>query len=115
MIKRNPALNTIRRLERLEKFLGRPLRETSNIIRMIALLENTPPEWLKGCSKYADLPRVKIKNHPHVVEYGTIPQGEIARRCQWIVENLNGPWHVSETGFRFADDHDALHFRMRWC
>lgn len=99
---------------KLERFFGRPLHETSNIVRMIALLESEPPGWLEGISRYADLPRVKIKDHPHVIPCGLITQSEIARRCQWIIENLSGKWHLSEAGFCFADSNDAVHFRLRW-
>lgn len=98
-----------------EEFFGCRFQQVNKTIRMMALAEpESPPLWLRGKRKWADLPRVSLIEQPHCVSIKHVPHHEIAERVRWICEELHGAWSLSANGLGFENHLEAIHYRLRF-
>lgn len=115
LTKRPPAFQSAGRRppeDRYCPFFGASEARVNLLCRAIRDLAPTPPEWLRTCRSFADLPRVGAVSagaETYPVRHLSI-EG-IAEHASFIVTSLTGTWTLDNAGFHFADERDALHYR----
>ena len=96
-----------------EEFFGRKVCQVNHILIRLAMRDEPPPEWLRGRPALADLPRFAIEPTPHIVpvqrgcDLSILPDQVV-----WIVENIKRGWALTTEGWCFADETEALYFKM---
>ena len=81
-----------------------------------------------GVSSHVEIPEVKLPFHQTIkiydYDFGVLER-ELIRICSWGRANLNDHWNIDPRGFvmydqsidvefNFADDKDAMAFKLRW-
>jgi hypothetical protein len=77
-------------------------------------MDHESPEWLRGCVLWHQLPRRLVTCVQNETHRATMTDREQAEIIVWIVENTHGRWDIHTRRIYFADDADAVHFRLRW-
>lgn len=99
----------------LEAFFGVRLDQVNPIVMKMALGRKHPPEWLRGITRFQDIPRVAEGPLDYGVPWMMVTQKDAAKRIIWIVENMHGAWHLGDNSvFTFAVSEEATYFDLRW-
>lgn len=106
--------NLARRMGSLETFFCCPAQKINKTIALMVLYHGGEAEWMRGISRFENLPRVSITPLPHKLSIILIRDREIAERARWIIENLHKQWRLSLDGFEFEDENEAIHYKLRF-
>lgn len=98
---------------RLCSFFGVPESEINPICRAIRDLAAPPPDWLRPCRSFQDLPRVAVLDaRIPAFDLRHLPIPVLAEHVFWIVTATTGAWSFGADGFRFENETDALRYRF---
>lgn len=96
-----------------EDFFGRKVCQVNHILIRLAMRDEPPPEWLRGRPALADLPRYSLGNTPHVVPvHRGFDMTVLPDQVVWVVENTKFGWALTTEGWCFADENEALYFKL---
>jgi hypothetical protein len=94
-------------------FFGCGSHRVNPFLLRIAMNEDRP-EWLRGCPKLHLLPRWEPNAENLIKISKRISVGAVCERLIWVVEELQNGWCLTEDGFLFEDQKEAIHFKLMW-
>lgn len=108
------AIKLIHEATELESLFGHRLNYVHPLLLRIARLSDPYPQWLRGTRRMTDLPRFSTAKGLQRLPQVGLSSLDIAKRINYIVEDLSEEWRWFDDTFCFASDIDIVVFKLRW-